>query len=133
MEADPDLIKEVHGMDIEDLRGHEKRMMQHNRCRLFSCIGVLNMCLMLRDLAAATRAKASSYDHGQKGYKGKRDVAKRDYPKQRDGYNTGPYNAYKKTRQAAGDRKGYKCYECNEVGHRSFECPRKGAGKAKKG
>ena len=60
-------------------------------------------------------------------------MPKRDYPKQRDGYNTGPYNAYKKTRQAAGDRKGYTCYECNEVGHRSFECPRKGAGKAKKG
>ena len=36
MEADPDLIKEVHGMDIEDLRGHEKRLMQHNRCRSLS-------------------------------------------------------------------------------------------------
>ena len=72
------------------------------------------------------------YDHGQKGYKGKRDMPKRDYPKQRDRYNTGPYNAYKKTRQAAGDRNGYTCYECNEVGHRSFECPRKAAGKAKK-
>ena len=62
MEAVPDLIKEVHGMDIEDLRGHEKRMMQHNRCRLFSCVGILNVCLMLRDLAAATRAKASPHD-----------------------------------------------------------------------
>ena len=102
MEADPDLVKEVHGLDIEDLRGHEKRMMQHNRCRPFSCYG-------------------------------KRDVAKRDYPKQRDGYNTGAYNAYKKPRQAGGDRKSYTCDKCNEVGHHSFECTRKGAGKAKKG
>ena len=31
MESDPDLIKEVHGLDIEELRAHEKRMMQHNR------------------------------------------------------------------------------------------------------
>ena len=139
MEADPDLIKEVHGMDIEDLRGHEKRMMQHNRCRPFSCFGILNVCRMLRDPAAATRGKASSYDHGQRGYKGKRDVARRDYPRQRDGqrdgYNTDQYNAYRKPKQAGGDRKSYSCYECNEVGHRSFECPRKGAGKkgAKKG
>ena len=36
MEADPDLVKEVHGLDIDDLRGHEKRMMQHNRCVTFS-------------------------------------------------------------------------------------------------
>ena len=32
MEADPDLVKEVHGLDIEELRAHEKRMMQHTRC-----------------------------------------------------------------------------------------------------
>ena len=32
MEADPDLVKEVHGLDIEELRAHKKRMMQHNRC-----------------------------------------------------------------------------------------------------
>ena len=31
MEADPDLIKEVHGLDIEELRAFEKRMMTHNR------------------------------------------------------------------------------------------------------
>ena len=36
MEADPDLVKEVHGLDIDDLRGHKKRMMQHNRCEGFS-------------------------------------------------------------------------------------------------
>ena len=32
MEADPDLVKEVHGLDIKELRAHKKRMMQHNRC-----------------------------------------------------------------------------------------------------
>ena len=36
MEADPDLVKEVHSLDIDELRGHEKRMMQHNRCVTFS-------------------------------------------------------------------------------------------------
>ena len=34
MEADPDLVKEVHGLDIDELRAHKKRMMQHNRCAL---------------------------------------------------------------------------------------------------
>ena len=77
MEADPDLVKEVHGLDIDDLRGHKKRMMQHNR-----------------DLSAATRSKAATYDQGQRGSKGKRDVSKRDNAKQRDGYYTGAYNAY---------------------------------------
>ena len=57
---------------------------------------------MLRDLSAATRSKAGSYDHGQKGNKGKRDMARRDNPKQRDSYYTGAYNAYKKPRQAGG-------------------------------
>ena len=66
MEADPDLVKEVHGLDIDDLRGHKKRMMQHNR-----------------DLSAATRSKAATYDQGQRGSKGKRDVSKRDNAKQR--------------------------------------------------
>ena len=32
MEADPDLVKEVHGLDIDNLRAHEKKMTQHNRC-----------------------------------------------------------------------------------------------------
>ena len=32
MEADPDLVKEVHGLNIDDLRAHKKKMMQHNRC-----------------------------------------------------------------------------------------------------
>ena len=31
MEADPDLKKEVHGLDIVGLRALERRMMQHNR------------------------------------------------------------------------------------------------------
>ena len=32
IEADPDFVKEIHGLDIEELRAHEKKMMQHNRC-----------------------------------------------------------------------------------------------------
>ena len=32
MEEDPDLVKEEHGLDIDDLRAHEKKLMQHNRC-----------------------------------------------------------------------------------------------------
>ena len=32
IEADPDLNKEVHGLDIDELRAHEQRMMKHNRC-----------------------------------------------------------------------------------------------------
>ena len=31
-EADPDLDKEIHRMDMEDIRAYEKTMMQHNRC-----------------------------------------------------------------------------------------------------
>ena len=34
MEADPDLVKEEHGLDIDNLRAHKKKMMQHNRCDL---------------------------------------------------------------------------------------------------
>ena len=34
MEADPDLVKEIHGLDIEELGAHKKRMMQHTRCAL---------------------------------------------------------------------------------------------------
>ena len=34
MEEDPDLVKEEHGLDIDDLRAHEKKLMQHNRCDL---------------------------------------------------------------------------------------------------
>ena len=73
---------------------------------------------MLRDLSAATRSKAGSYDHGQKGNKGKRDIAKRDNAKQRDGYYAGAYNAYKKPRLAGGEKRSFTCYECH--GMRTF-------------
>ena len=64
---------------------------------------------MLRDLSAATHSKAGSYDHGQKGNKGKRDIGKRDDAKQCDSYYTGAYNTYKKPRQAGGERKSFTC------------------------
>ena len=32
IEADPDLDKELHSLDIDELRAYEKRMMQHSRC-----------------------------------------------------------------------------------------------------
>ena len=41
MEADPDLHKEVHGLDIEELRAQEKRMMEHNRCVMHLMLGTL--------------------------------------------------------------------------------------------
>ena len=38
-----------------------------------------------------------------------------------DGGSAGDYNANKKPRMKGG----FTCYECHEVGHRSYECPEK--------
>ena len=46
MEADLDLHKEVHGLDIEELRAQERRMMQHNRCVMHPMLGTHLMCLL---------------------------------------------------------------------------------------
>ena len=44
MEADTDLHKEVHGLDIKELRAQEKRMMQHNRCAMHLMLGTHLIC-----------------------------------------------------------------------------------------
>ena len=44
MEADLDLHKEVHGLDIEELRAQEKRMMEHNRCVMHLMLGTHLIC-----------------------------------------------------------------------------------------
>ena len=44
MEADPDLKKEVHGLDIVELRATERRMMQHNRCVMHIMLGTHLIC-----------------------------------------------------------------------------------------
>ena len=31
MEADPDLVKDEHGLGIDEFRAHEKKLMRHNR------------------------------------------------------------------------------------------------------
>ena len=45
MEADPDLVKEVHGLNIDNLRAHKKKMMQHNRCDLSHDFGLVVISL----------------------------------------------------------------------------------------
>ena len=44
MEADPDLKKEVHGLDIVELRALERRMMQHNRWAMRLMLGTHLIC-----------------------------------------------------------------------------------------
>lgn len=44
MEADPDLKKEVHGLDIVELRALERRMMQHNRWAMHLMLGTHLIC-----------------------------------------------------------------------------------------
>ena len=44
MEADPDLKKEVHGLDIGELRALERCMMQHNRCAMRLMLGTHLIC-----------------------------------------------------------------------------------------
>ena len=71
--------------------------------------------MILRDMSAATRGSVYIDDvlWEQEQDRGDRDVA-------------GAYNVFKKPRM---EKKGVACYECHEVGHRSYECPEK----AKKG
>ena len=125
MEADPDLIKEVHGFDIEELRSEEKKMMQHNR-----------------EIAAATRGKSDRPGGAGRGSRGNRD---RDAGQHGGGGASAPYSAKKRRR---GGDKSVTCYECNgnaypflrlfvtifpsETGHKYYECPKRG-NKPKKG
>ena len=89
MEADPDLIKEVHGFDIEELRSEEKNMMQHNR-----------------EIAAATRGKSDRPGGAGRGSRGNRDKD----AGQHGGGASAPYSA--KKRRRGGDN-SVTCYECN--------------------
>ena len=90
MEADPDLVKEVHGFDIEELRSEEKKMMQHNR-----------------EIAAATRIRHDRPGGAGRGSRGNRD---RDAGQYSGGGASAPHSAKKRKR---GADKSVTCYECN--------------------
>ena len=91
MESDPYHIKEVHGFDVEELRGHEKKMMQHHR-----------------ELAAATRGKADRSGATGRGSRGQRN---RDAAQYSGGGASTPYPA-RKPKKFGGGKKSVTCYEC---------------------